>query len=71
MNLFIELCYLVKFMINILSYPCNKIVRQYENSFFYYLHYNTLQIHYNTIDYKLKRSSNYTKNNKYIPRTHV
>ena len=51
MNLFIELCYLVKFMISILSYPCNKIVRQYDNSFFYYLHYNILQIHYNTIDY--------------------
>lgn len=71
MNLFIELCYLVKFMISILSYPCNKIVRQYDNSFFYYLHYNILQVHYNTIDYKLKRSSNYTKNNKCIPRTHV
>ena len=47
MNLFIELCYLVKFMISILSYPCNKIVRQYDNSFFllFALQYitNTLQ----------------------------
>ena len=34
MNLFIELYYLVKFMISILSYPCNKVVRQYDNSFF-------------------------------------